>query len=90
VTTAVAEARAGAAPKRGLAERRLPPATHSAERPGASEVAPRSEPSTLEDALLGAWEDLGSHGRAECLVCGGPVEAGPAGGQCEACGSALS
>jgi hypothetical protein len=97
VTTAVAQERAGAAPTRGLAERRRPPAaTHSAERPVAGEVAPGSEPSTLEDALLGAWEDLALYGRAECLVCGGAVEAvptvagGAAGGECRACGAALS
>jgi hypothetical protein len=99
MTTAVAQERAGAAPKRGLAERRHPPAaTHSATRPVASEVAPGSEPSTLEDALLGAWEDLDSRGRAECLVCGGslevpeagsPTAAGVVGGECSACGATL-
>jgi hypothetical protein len=90
MTTAVAQERAGAAPARGLAERRRPRMTHSARRPVAGEVAPEPEPSTLEDALLGAWEDLASHGRAECLVCGGPVRTSPAGGECDACGSALS
>jgi hypothetical protein len=89
MTTAVAQKRAGAAPTRGLAERR-PPARHSATRPVAREVAPGSEPSTLEDALLCAWEDLSARGRAECLVCGGPLSAGTAGGECEVCGSALS
>jgi hypothetical protein len=91
MTTAVAHERAGAAPERGLAERRRPHAAmHSARRPLAGQVAPGSEPSTLEDALLGAWEDLATHGRAECLVCGGPLAEGPTGGECEACGSALS
>ncbi len=91
VTTAVAQERAGEAPARGLAERRRRRATtHSARRPVAGEVAPGSEPSTLEDALLGAWEDLASRGRAECLVCGGSLEADQAGGECEACGSGLS
>lgn len=91
MTTAVAQERAGAAPARGLAERRRPrTATHSARRLASGEVAPGSEPSTLEDVLLGAWEDLASRGRAECLVCGGPLESGPAGADCSGCGSALS
>jgi len=94
MTTAVAQERAGAAPKRGLAERR-PPARHSATRPVEREVAPGSEPSTLEDALLCAWEDLAARGRAECLVCGGGLEARSApvtdaGGKCRACGAILS
>jgi hypothetical protein len=91
MTTAVAKKRAGAAPRRGLAERRRPPAaTHSASRSVAGEVAPGSEPSTLEDILLGAWEDLGSRGRAGCLVCGGQLEAGAGGGECKTCGSSLN
>ena len=95
MTTAVAEERAGAARKRGLAERRHPPARHSAARPVAREVAHGPEPSTLEDAVLCAWEDLAARGRAECLVCGGAFEgpsaalASPA-AECRACGSALS
>ena len=42
---------------------------------------------TLEDVVLGAWEDLVAGDRAECLVCGGPMTmlAG-----CEGCGSELS
>ena len=91
MTTAVAQERAGAAPTRGLAERRRgSTAMHSARRPVAGQVAPGSEPSTLEDALLGTWEDLASHGRAECLVCGGSLDESPAGGECGACGSSLS
>ena len=42
--------------------------------------------STLEDAILGAWEDLEHKGRAACLVCDG--ELGTAG--CTSCGSELS
>jgi hypothetical protein len=42
--------------------------------------------STLEDAILGAWEDLGSNRRAACPVCHGELE--PAG--CTSCGSELS
>ena len=87
--TAVAQERAGAAPRRGLAGRRPLRTTHSAARPVASEVAPGSEPSTLEDFLLGVWEDLASRGRAECLVCGGELRALDAGSECESCGSSL-
>ena len=43
--------------------------------------------STLEDRILGAWEDLAVSGRAECPVCDGELE--PA-GACRACGSELS
>ena len=42
--------------------------------------------STLEDIVLGAWEDLAARGRAECPVCHGELE--PAG--CVSCGSELS
>jgi hypothetical protein len=89
MTTAVAEERAGAAPARGLAERRQPPTMHSATRPVAREVAPGSEPSTLEDALLCAWEDLAARGRAECLVCGGALRSDGDVAECGHCGSAL-
>ena len=42
--------------------------------------------STLEDRILGAWEDLGISGHAECPVCTGKLE--PSG--CARCGSELS
>jgi hypothetical protein len=42
---------------------------------------------TLEDTILGAWEDLLAGGPAECPVCGGEMR--PAGG-CADCGSDLS
>ena len=47
------------------------------------------EPSevTLEDMILGAWEALTAHGRAECPVCHGELERG---GVCATCGSSLS
>ena len=47
------------------------------------------EPSevTLEDQVLGAWEALMAHGRAECPVCHGELERS---GDCVACGSSLS
>lgn len=58
-----------------------PPATeHSAER--------LFEPHglTLEDTVLGVWEDLAGEGRAECPVCGGRMHAAE---PCEGCGSEL-
>ena len=47
-----------------------------------------TEPSgvTLEDVVLGAWEDLAARGRAECPVCGVEIEPGV----CRGCGSELS
>jgi hypothetical protein len=42
--------------------------------------------STLEDRILGAWEDLGLHGRTECPVCAGELEVAG----CTSCGSELS
>jgi DnaJ-class molecular chaperone len=46
------------------------------------------EPSevTLEDQILGAWEALTAHSRAECPVCHGELEPGG----CATCGSSLS
>jgi DnaJ-class molecular chaperone len=46
------------------------------------------EPSevTLEDSILGAWEALTAHGRAECPVCHGELVASG----CKACGSQLA
>jgi len=43
--------------------------------------------STLEDVVLGAWEDLAAGGPAECPVCGGTMHAA---GGCNSCGSDLS
>ncbi|MGZ5359504.1 MAG: hypothetical protein ACXWF9_11025 [Solirubrobacterales bacterium] len=42
--------------------------------------------STLEDIILGAWEDLAARGRAECPVCHGELELAG----CASCGSELS
>ena len=42
---------------------------------------------TLEDVILGAWEDLAAGGPAECPVCRGRLRAV---GGCESCGSDLS
>ncbi|HEX9314947.1 MAG TPA: hypothetical protein VGA71_06010 [Actinomycetota bacterium] len=46
------------------------------------------EPSevTLEETILGAWEALTAHGRAECPVCHGELVASG----CETCGSQLA
>ena len=41
---------------------------------------------TLEDVILGAWEDLASSGRAECPVCRGRLRVT----SCRSCGSELS
>jgi hypothetical protein len=69
---------------------------HSAQRPShEAEVARAAYPSTLEETLARAWEDLASEGRAECLVCDGALEAAPpfasppARGECRRCGSSL-
>jgi tRNA(Ile2) C34 agmatinyltransferase TiaS len=42
---------------------------------------------TLEDTILGAWEDLVAGSPAECPVCGGRMRAA---GGCDSCGSDLS
>lgn len=58
----------------------------------AADVRPR----TLEDRVLGAWEDLLAGAPAACLVCGSELRArhsagaGVVGGRCGGCGSSLS
>ena len=42
---------------------------------------------TLEDVVLGAWEDLVAGSPAECPVCGGSLRAA---GGCKSCGADLS
>jgi tRNA(Ile2) C34 agmatinyltransferase TiaS len=42
---------------------------------------------TLEDAILGALEDLAERGRTECPVCGGRLRAATG---CDVCGTELS
>ena len=42
---------------------------------------------TLEDVVLGAWEDLTAGSPAECPVCGGQMRIA---GGCGDCGSDLS
>jgi hypothetical protein len=61
--------------------------------PAAVRSAPRLfEPAaaggvSLEDKILGAWEDLVAAASAECPVCGGRMR--PADG-CDSCGSELN
>ncbi len=59
------------------------------ERPQRVEASPRlfDDGLTLEDKVLGAWEDLLVEGRAACLVCGGSMSADSG---CSSCGSELS
>jgi hypothetical protein len=59
-------------------------------RPELAQTAQRlfeSAGSTLEDTILGAWEDLAARGRAQCPVCRGEVLTADG---CEGCGSHLS
>ncbi len=67
----------------------------AAERPAAGE-APRQVlhrpcssrvASTLEDSILGVWDELVAEGNAACPVCGDSMSAA---GGCEACGAELS
>jgi hypothetical protein len=60
-----------------------PPA---AERPASRLFEPRTGGVTLEDSILGTWEDLVAEGSAGCPVCGGRLRVA---GGCEACDSAL-
>ena len=46
-----------------------------------------SRGSTLEDVVLGAWEDLVAGSPAECPVCGGSMRTA---GGCDSCGADLS
>lgn len=78
-----------------LAVKRLHPgssgrlATRAAEGAQGRSAARLFEPtgSTLEDVILGAWEDLVAGGTAECPVCRGRLRAAAG---CEGCGSDLS
>jgi DnaJ-class molecular chaperone len=42
---------------------------------------------SLEDSILGVWEELTLEGVAECPVCHGPMRAAAV---CESCGSDLA
>jgi len=57
-----------------------PPAPRSAR-------GPMGKPgSTLEEMILGVWEDLAARGRAECPVCAAKITRWGCGG----CGASLS
>jgi hypothetical protein len=61
-----------------------------AERPPARAPAERLFESgglTLEDVVLGLWDELVTSGRTECPVCGGSIAAAA---ECESCGAQLS
>ena len=51
---------------------------------------------TLDDLLVGAWEDLTAHRTVPCPVCSAAMGprygsgAGPVGGRCGGCGTTLS
>jgi hypothetical protein len=45
---------------------------------------------TLEQRVSGVWEGLRAVGHAECVVCGGRIEAEGSAGRCARCGSTLS
>ena len=48
---------------------------------------PADGPNSLENVILGVWEELTVEGVAECPVCRGPMRAASA---CDRCGSELS
>ena len=64
------------------------PARLTSEETGRS-AARLFEPSgwTLEDVILGVWEDLAAGNPAECPVCHGQMRVSSG---CESCGSELS
>ena len=69
-----------------------PRETFLAHPPTAVRSAPRLfEPAgghevSLEDSILGVWEDLAATARAECPVCGGRLHRDSG---CESCGAEL-
>jgi hypothetical protein len=67
----------------------------AAERPGVGDASSSRAASalfepggtTLEDSILGVWDELVAEGNAACPVCGDSMSAA---GGCEACGAELS
>ena len=67
----------------------------AAERPTAGEASSSGAPSTLfepggttlEESILGVWDELVAEGNTACPVCGDSMSAA---GGCEACGAELS
>jgi hypothetical protein len=86
-----------------------PPAVGRADSPyGGERDAPRGEPRddappaaegrgrrTLDELIVGVWEDLTAHHAAACPVCSASMRprygsgAAPVGGRCGGCGSTL-
>jgi hypothetical protein len=79
--------------------------THDGEEPDAHDGETRDEARpaaegrgrrTLDDVIVGVWEDLSAHHAAACPVCGASMTprygsgAAPVGGRCGGCGSTLS
>jgi hypothetical protein len=50
---------------------------------------------TLDEVIVGAWEDLTAHHAVACPICGGPMKprygsgAAPVGGRCASCHTTL-
>ena len=63
------------------------PRTRQASSSGARSTLFEPGGTTLEDSILGVWEDLVAEGNAACPVCGDSMSAA---GGCEACGAELS
>jgi hypothetical protein len=63
--------------------------------PRVSDAAATSGP-TLDDLMVGVWEDLTAHRTVACLACGEAMvprySAGPApvGGRCTSCGTTIA
>ncbi len=63
------------------------PRAGEASSPGARSTLFEPGGTTLEDSILGVWEDLVADGRAQCPVCAGAMDVA---GGCEGCGAELS
>jgi hypothetical protein len=61
-------------------------ASTESQREGSARLFEPNGP-TLEDVVLGAWEELVADGRAECPVCGSAMSLLTG---CEGCGAELS
>jgi len=77
---------------RGDGERGAPGEDPRHDAPPAAEGRGRR---TLDDLVVGVWEDLSAHHAATCPVCSGPMQprygsgSAPVGGRCTNCGSTL-
>ena len=85
-----------------------PPAGSAGPEDGGARDAPDADPRheappaaegrvrrTLDELVVGVWEDLTAHHAVACPVCGGPMQprygsgAAPVGGRCASCHSTL-